>query len=220
MKPRNFCRFFGCVLPFTEKILSSQKSYKSLNYLIISAIWAITSYFIGTVSIGDYIAKLKKVDIRSRGTGNPGASNIYAEIGPVYGISVFFIDIAKGLIITLPIVLLDYPIWIATIGIIFFLLGHMVINPWRRPGGIGMATTMGAGIVLLPMGALIAVIPAFLILVITRRPSYTGVFAFISTIIAGWLVHLDLLATISVLILAGAVLVKFQFQYRDLETHK
>ena len=220
MKPRNFCRFFGCVLPFTEKTLFSQKSYKSLNYLIISAIWAITSYFIGTVSIGDYIAKLKKVDIRSRGTGNPGASNIYAEIGPVYGISVFFIDIAKGLIITLHIVLLNYPIWIATIGIIFFLLGHMVINPWRRPGGIGMATTMGAGIVLLPMGALIAVIPAFLILVITRRPSYTGVFAFISTIIAGWLVHLDLLATISVLILAGAVLVKFQFQYRDLETNK
>ena len=162
------------MLPFTEKTLFSQKSYKSLNYLIISAIWAITSYFIGTVSIGDCIAKFKKVDIRSRGTGNPGASNIYAEIGPVYGVSVFFIDIAKGLIITLPVVLLEYPIWIATIGIIFFLLGHMVINPWGKPGGIGMATTMGAGIVLLPMGALIAVIPAFLILVITRRPvSYT-----------------------------------------------
>ena len=104
--------------------------------------------------------------------------------------------------------------------IVFFLLGHMVINPWGRPGGIGMATTMGAGIVLLPMGALIAVIPSFLILVITRRPSYTGVFAFISTVIAGWLVHLDLIATISVLILAGAVLIKFQFQYRDLETNK
>ena len=197
-----------------------QKSHKSLNYIIISAIWAITSYFIGTVSIGDYVAKLKKVDIRSRGTGNPGASNIYAEIGPLYGISGFFIDIAKGLIITLPIILLGYPTWIATVGIIFFLLGHMVINPWGRPGGIGMATTMGAGIVLLPIGALIAVIPSFLILVITRRPSYTGVFAFISTVIAGWLVHLDLVATISVLILAGSILIKFQSQYRDLETHK
>lgn len=197
-----------------------QKSHNSLNYIIISAIWAFTSYFIGTISIGDYIAKLKKVDIRSQGTGNPGASNIYAEIGPLYGISVFFIDIGKGLIITLPIILLEYPTWIATIGIIFFLLGHMVINPWGRPGGIGMATTMGAGIVLLPIGALIAVIPSFLILVITRRPSYTGVFAFISTVIAGWLVHLDLVATISVLILAGSVLIKFQFQYRDLETSK
>ena len=191
-----------------------------MNYIIISGIWAITSYFIGTVSIGDYIAKLKNVDIRSRGTGNPGASNIYAEIGPLYGISVFFIDIGKGLIITLPIILMEYPTWIATIGIIFFLLGHMVINPWGRRGGIGMATTMGAGIVLLPIGALIAVLPSFLILIITRRPSYTGVFAFIATVIAGWLVHLDLVATISVLILAGSVLIKFQFQYRDLETHK
>lgn len=197
-----------------------RKSHTSLNYIIISGIWAITSYFIGTVSIGDYIAKLKNVDIRSRGTGNPGASNIYAEIGPLYGISVFFIDIGKGLIITLPIILMEYPTWIATIGIIFFLLGHMVINPWGRPGGIGMATTMGAGIVLLPIGALIAVLPSFLILIITRRPSYTGVFAFIATVIAGWLVHLDLVATISVLILAGSVLIKFQFQYRDLETHK
>jgi len=190
-----------------------------LNYLIISAIWAITSYFIGTISIGDCISKLKKVDIRSQGTGNPGASNIYAEIGPMYGISVFFVDLAKGLIITFPIILLEYPTWIATIGIIFFLIGHMIINPWGRSGGIGMATTMGAGIVLLPIGALIAVIPSFLILIMTRRPSYTGVFAFISTIIAGWLVHLDLMATISVLILAGAVLIKFQFRYRDLETN-
>ena len=197
-----------------------RKSHTSLNYIIISSIWAITSYLIGTVSIGDCIAKLKNVDIRSRGTGNPGASNIYAEIGPLYGISVFFIDIGKGLIITLPIILMEYPTWIATIGIIFFLLGHMVINPWGRPGGIGMATTMGAGIVLLPIGALIAVLPSFLILIITRRPSYTGVFAFIATVIAGWLVHLDLVATISVLILAGSVLIKFQFQYRDLETHK
>jgi len=207
------------VLPFTDNTHIFQAELQSLSYLIISAIWAITSYFIGTISIGDYIAKLKKVDIRSRGTGNPGASNIYAEIGPLYGISVFFIDLVKGLLITLPIVLLEYPTWVATIGIIFFLLGHMVINPWGRPGGIGMATTMGAGIVLLPIGALIAIVPSFVILVITRRPSYTGVFAFISTIIAGWLVHLDLVSTISVLILAGAILIKFQFQYRDLQTH-
>ena len=209
-----------CVTLLVRTSIFPRKSHTSLNYIIISGIWAITSYFIGTVSIGDYIAKLKNVDIRSRGTGNPGASNIYAEIGPLYGISVFFIDIGKGLIITLPIILMEYPTWIATIGIIFFLLGHMVINPWGRPGGIGMATTMGAGIVLLPIGALIAVLPSFLILIITRRPSYTGVFAFIATVIAGWLVHLDLVATISVLILAGSVLIKFQFQYRDLETHK
>jgi len=167
--------------------------------------------------VGELISKLKNVDIRSVGTGNPGASNIYAEIGPIYGISVFFIDIAKGLLITLPVILLRYPTWIATIGIIFFLIGHMIIKPWGRPGGVGMATTMGAGIVLLPVGALIAVLPSFLILIITRRPAYAGVFAFVSTIIAGWLIHFDLIATTSVIILAGAVLVKFQFQYRWLD---
>ena len=191
-----------------------------MNIIILSAIWAFASYFIGTISIGDLISKLKNVDIRSVGTGNPGASNIYAEVGPIYGIAVFFIDIAKGLIITLPVILLGYPAWIATIGIIFFLIGHMIIRPWGKPGGIGMATTMGAGIVLLPAGALIAVVPSFLILIITRRPAYTGVFAFVSTIIAGWLIQMDLIATTTVIILAGAVLVKFQFQYRELDPHQ
>jgi glycerol-3-phosphate acyltransferase PlsY len=188
-----------------------------LNYIILSAIWAFACYFIGTISVGELISKLKNVDIRSVGTGNPGASNIYAEIGPIYGISVFFIDIAKGLLITLPVILSSYPTWIATIGIIFFLIGHMIIKPWGRPGGIGMATTIGAGIALLPLGALIAALPSFLILIITRRPAYAGVFAFVSTIIAGWLIYFDLVATTTVIILAGAVLVKFQFQYRWLD---
>jgi len=191
-----------------------------LNYIILSTIWGLASYFIGTISVGDLISKFNNVDIRSIGTGNPGASNIYAKIGPIYGISVFFIDIVKGLLITLPVILLGYPTWIATIGIIFFLIGHMVIKPWGKPGGVGMATTMGAGIVLLPVGALIAVLPSFLILIITRRPAYAGVFAFVSTIIAGWLIRFDLIATTTVIILAGAVLVKFQFQYRGLDPHQ
>ena len=191
-----------------------------MNYIILSTIWGLASYFIGTISVGDLISKFKNVDIRSIGTGNPGASNIYAKIWPIYGISVFFIDIVKGLLITLPVILLGYPTWIATIGIIFFLIGHMVIKPWGKPGGVGMATTMGAGIVLLPVGALIAVLPSFLILIITRRPAYAGVFAFVSTIIAGWLIRFDLIATTTVIILAGAVLVKFQFQYRGLDPHQ
>ena len=49
------------------------------------AVWAIGAYVLGSISIGDIVARAKGVNIRALGTGNPGAANIIREIGKRYG---------------------------------------------------------------------------------------------------------------------------------------
>tara|TARA_B100001142_G_C14281431_1_gene635085 strand:- start:139 stop:714 length:576 start_codon:yes stop_codon:yes gene_type:complete len=189
-----------------------------MSFDYIYFVFWIGSYILGSISFGDIVVnKFTNKNIRTLGTLNPGASNIYSEISPRFGVAIFFIDILKGSISTLPIVLLGYPSWISAISMGLLLLGHMVKTPWGKYGGTGMATAMGAGVGLLPLGALVAVLPSFIVLLITKRPSFTGAAAFLLSIIGGWLIYQDLISTISLLIGASAVLVKYQSQYKEID---
>ena len=59
--------------------------------------WLVICYLLGTLSLGDILGRLKGIDIRSVGTMNPGATNIYKTLGPIYGLAIFFLDVSKGL---------------------------------------------------------------------------------------------------------------------------
>ena len=162
------------------------------------------------------ISKLSGRNIRNVGTGNPGASNIFYEISPLAGITVFFLDLCKGLAVTLPLTLTDQPSWISSLSILTLMLGHQVRFPFRISGGTGMAAGMGAAIGVIPLGALIAIPPAATILFFTKRPSYTGVSAFIISVLADWVINTNLLNSSTILLLSAAILVKFKYQYRNI----
>ncbi len=176
-------------------------------------------YLVGLVQIGDILTKRIGIDIRSSGTGNPGASNIFNEVGPFLGVLVFFLDVAKGLI---PIVIAnftDIPTMISCLSSISMVLGHQTRIPLKNSGGTGMATAMGSGIGLIPKAAFVSVIPSAIILLFTKKPSYTGVSAFFITIVAGWLIYMDLLLSVTIFILSASVLIKFKLQYQNLSNN-
>ena len=79
-----------------------------------------------------------------------------------------------------------------------------------------MAAGMGAAVGLIPLGAIIAIPPAAAILLLTKRPSDTGVSAFIISVLADWFINTNLLNSSTILLLSTAILVKFKFQYRKL----
>lgn len=57
----------------------------------------IAAYLIGSIPVGLLVGKaLFRVDIRALGSGNLGATNAYRILGPVPGIAVFAVDVAKG----------------------------------------------------------------------------------------------------------------------------
>src|SRR5438046_8558926 len=57
---------------------------------------AITAYLLGSIPTGFLVAKSKGIDIRSVGSGNIGATNVFRALGTPAGIFVLVMDGLKG----------------------------------------------------------------------------------------------------------------------------
>ena len=175
------------------------------------------SYIVGTLPFGHFIASAKGIDIKNVGTGNPGATNVFKEVGPFYGVLVFVIDIGKGIIIPIVVLTLGSPIWMASLCLFSLIVGHVTPSPWKTPSGTGMAAAMGASLALVPVGGLICLIPASIVLKITKNPTYTGVSAFLIAMVTDWLIIGNLVEVATVLVCTLIILVKFLVQYRNIK---
>lgn len=183
-----------------------------MSGLVLTIVWAVGCYAVGMVSFGDIVARSAGVDIRTRGTKNPGAANIYRELGPKYGGAVFALDVAKGALATAPLLLFDVHPAAIVIAAVAVVLGHMFPVLSKRPGGTGMASAMGTTVGLAPIGLIGGVPAAILMLALTRNSGYTGGVLFaITALIAG--IWSDLLLGAGVLIVAAIVLLKARIQY-------
>ncbi len=182
------------------------------DILIVVAL-TIASYLLGTVSFGDIVARIAGVDIRAHGTKNPGAANIYREIGPKYGIAVFALDVAKGAIATAPLLLLDLPSWAPFAAALAVVLGHIFPVFGIRSGGTGMATAIGTTAGLAPFGLLAGVPAALLVLAVTRNAGFTGGVLFLATALLAGLVAQNVIGALGVLGVGAVVLGKARIQY-------
>ena len=176
-------------------------------------LWGCAAYLLGSVSFGDIVARLARFPIRETGTGNPGAANIFREMGPRYAAAVMVLDLAKGLAATLPAFLLDLPTWAGIAGTAGVLAGHFFPVFWGFRGGTGMVVAMGAGVGLIPLGALVAVPITLIFLKLSKNAGYSGLLFFVAAVPAGWWLHDDPAGAIITLAGAGAVLVKSRIQY-------
>ena len=101
--------------------------------------WMLGAYLLGSLSIGDVVARTAGVNIRTVGTGNPGAANIYREIGRGHGIAVLVLDVAKWAAATVPLLVLDEPSLARVLAGGGLLLGHFFPVFWRYRGSTGLA---------------------------------------------------------------------------------
>ena len=66
------------------------------------AVWwvvaAVAGYDLGAVNPAAIVAKVFGVDLRSTGSGNPGATNVGRALGPRWAVLVGFLDILKGFV--------------------------------------------------------------------------------------------------------------------------
>ena len=64
-----------------------------------TALFVAAAYLVGSVPFGYWLVRATKhVDIRTVGSGNIGASNVWRAFGWRYGVPVMLFDIAKGLV--------------------------------------------------------------------------------------------------------------------------
>jgi glycerol-3-phosphate acyltransferase PlsY len=125
--------------------------------ILNNSILVLCSYCIGSIPTGLLLAKaFGGVDIRTKGSGNIGATNVYRTLGRKIGIMTLIGDCLKGLLPVLAAKALDLPdMWVALIGLAAF-LGHIFPVFLRFKGGKGVATALGVFLATSPFAVLAA----------------------------------------------------------------
>jgi len=117
----------------------------------------------GSVPFGQLAGRIKRIDIRTRGSGNIGFTNVQRTLGWAWAIPVLILDSAKGLLPT---------IFAARLGLTPVLVGWAAIaghvfTPWLGfKGGKGVATTIGVSASLCP-ASLIAGLSLYLAVLVS-----------------------------------------------------
>jgi len=165
---------------------------QSLGYIAI----AIAAYLLGSVPTGFLVAKAKGVDIRTVGSGNIGATNVFRILGKPAGVFVLVFDGLKGfaacawlsdVVVRVFAVPSDEEVYLRLIAGLAVVLGHNFTCWLRFKGGKGIATSAGALAALVPW-ALIIILSIWIILfVLTRYVSLGSVAAAFTLPFATWL---------------------------------
>ncbi len=137
--------------------------------MLIKVLFIVVSYLLGSISFAYLFVKVfKNVDIRTIGSGNPGATNVARLMGLKVAIVVLVLDAMKGWLVAVMI-----PLYVDNTGFVL-LCGLAVIAGHNWPvflkfkGGRGAATTLGffLGFALLPTLVILAVVA---IIILTTR---------------------------------------------------
>lgn len=124
------------------------------------AIIVILSYMCGNLSVARIIGKKKHADITKLGSGNPGTTNVLRNFGFKVGLINFILDILKGFVPTLVVMLvLGNPIYTYAAGL-SVILGHIYPVCYKFKGGKGIATMIGVFFATRPVVMAIVVVVA------------------------------------------------------------
>lgn len=128
------------------------------------------SYALGSIPFGYIVASIKGYNIREKGSGNIGATNIFRVIGKKEGIFVFIMDVLKGF---LPVYffLKSYSPVVAIVAVLGAALGHITTPFLKFKGGKGIATGFGGFLALMPVPSLCTLGLWGVLVLVTRRVS-------------------------------------------------
>ena len=134
-----------------------------MDNVMVWVAWLAGAYFAGAIPFGFLIGKMRGVDVRTVGSKNIGATNVYRTVGKKWGFLAFFCDFLKGFV---PVILaqrfggeVHLPLAVGLMTVV----GHMFTCFMKFKGGKGIATGFGMLVGLLPA----LVLTAFGIFVVT-----------------------------------------------------
>lgn len=129
-----------------------------MSNILLLIIFAVCSYLFGNVNWAIIISKLKKKDIRTMGSGNPGTLNMSRNLGLGIGVLTFLLDVVKGALPTLIVFFVtknrvfediafrvsDFAIYLCGFSVV---IGHIFPVFLKFKGGKGIASTIGVFLV-------------------------------------------------------------------------
>jgi glycerol-3-phosphate acyltransferase PlsY len=178
---------------------------------------ALGAYLLGSIPFGYLIVKLREGrDIRNSGSGNIGATNVARTAGPVAGGVTLLLDLAKGFL----------AVWLASkfaagndlwmmITAVAVVLGHMFPVWLKFKGGKGVATGVGAFVLICWPAVAGALVVWLIVVTIWRYVSLGSIIAAASLPLLTYRLYAPLGAppiavSIGTTLLAAMIIVKHQ----------
>lgn len=172
-----------------------------MNLIILHLTLILTGYLIGSFPSGVIISKtFFGFDIRTKGSGNMGSTNVIRVLGKKWGLIVQVLDILKGY---LPVVLCSFILSLFNFEIvepsslIYFkliigisaILGHVFSLFVGFKGGKGINTSVGMLLALDPIGILLTFLVFLVILLFTGFVSLGSILGSIFFVISIYVRH-------------------------------
>lgn len=168
----------------------------------------ILAYLLGSIPFSLIIAKFSKgIDIRNHGSGNVGATNVLRAAGKKEAALALIADTLKG---ALPVLIAKFVLedfWIAAT-VVLVVFGHVFPIFAGFKGGKGVATSLGAFIVIIPTGVIISLVIWILVLGVFRYASLASIIAAIALPAICWGLKSPLAFTAATSISAVIILLK------------
>ena len=170
-------------------------------------ILAIISYLFGAIPFGLFVAKIRGIDIRTQGSGNIGATNVFRVVGKGWGIFTLVLDALKGFIPALVFPMFGYleGEW----GVLFGLLaivGHSFPIYLKFKGGKGVATSAGMLLGVAPLAVGVGLVAWIVCMVVWRYVSLASIVAAATVAVAVWIIDKGLIINIALTALGAMVI--------------
>ena len=154
-----------------------------MNAALALAAVLVPAYLLGSLPSGLWVARARGVDLRARGSGNLGATNVYRTLGARWGLLVLVLDALKGglavswtrwLAGQAPELAAAFPGGVSTAVLaagLAAIVGH-VLTPFAGfRGGRGVATTIGVFLALAPLAMGLGLFAFVVAYALTQRVS-------------------------------------------------
>lgn len=160
----------------------------------VLALALVLAYLIGSIPTAYLVGRANKIDLRTVGSGNLGATNVFRTLGWRWGLFVYVVDLLKG---ACPVLFLPalaavaggWP-WGVVFGVVA-IVGHVrPIFLMGKGGGKGVATASGVFLALAPIPAACALVAFIVVVAATRYVSLGSlVGALVLPIALAWQEH-------------------------------
>ncbi len=149
----------------------------------------VVSYLIGSLNFAIIYSIMLHSDIRTKGSGNAGATNVLRTYGKFPALIVFLLDMLKGyLTVRITIYCFGYnaSIIAASLGVV---LGHDFPVFFDFMGGKGVSTSFAVILAFMPETAIMALCIFIVILIMTRYVSLSSISASLSVIVISFIAY-------------------------------
>ena len=161
---------------------------------------ALAAYLLGSIPTGFLVAKARGIDIRTVGSGNIGATNVFRFLGKPAGIFVLFADALKGWLAVVGVtwvVIQAFHLsqdqvtkeWLQICAGVCAILGHNFTCWLHFKGGKGIATSAGVLTALVPLSLIIILGVWIVVFALSRYVSLSSICAALTLPFAAWLTH-------------------------------